>query len=141
MANSRYIKGQRSGALPEYLDQELRRIEMMFMPPTWVPVTFQNGWANFGGIYETAAYYKSISGFVYVRGLVAGGTLAAFPGAAIFTLPADCRPRADLLFAQDSNPAAHIRVDVKTDGTVRPIANGVSTNIHVSINFSFFAGG
>lgn len=53
----------------------------------WVDVTFQNGWSNYGGVYQTVQY-RRVGSKVILRGLAMGGTIAA----AIFTLPAGFRP-------------------------------------------------
>ncbi|HEX8773250.1 MAG TPA: hypothetical protein VF735_06555 [Pyrinomonadaceae bacterium] len=55
--------------------------------PTWTAPTLLNSWANFGGVNAPAGYYKR-GGRVYLRGLIAGGTI----GATAFTLPVGYRP-------------------------------------------------
>ena len=55
--------------------------------PTWTAPTLLNSWANFGGVNAPAGYYKR-GGRVYLRGLIASGTI----GAAAFTLPVGYRP-------------------------------------------------
>lgn len=62
-------------------------------PTVWTAVTFTNGWANFGGGYQTAQYRK-IGDMVYVRGTISGGAVATSP----FTLPAGFRPPAVMQF-------------------------------------------
>ena len=57
-------------------------------PPPVIPVTFQNGWANYTpGTYPSAGYYKD-RGRVYLTGLVKGGTV----GAVAWNLPVGYRP-------------------------------------------------
>ena len=56
--------------------------------PSWSEVgTFLNGWHNYGGTDDTAAFYKDIFGVVHLKGTVTGGT-----GSQVFTLPAGYRP-------------------------------------------------
>lgn len=141
MANSRYIKGQRTGALPEYLDQELRRIEMMFLPLKWIPVTFQNAWVDYAlGGHQTAQYSIGPDNWVHIRGLIKNGTFAN----PAFTLPVGFRPPAILLFSQCSTTGAaetYCRVDVQADGQVIPRTSaGGATNAYVSVNIDFYIG-
>lgn len=140
MANSRYIKGQRTGSLPEYLDKELRAIEMMFLPLKWIPVTFQNAWVDYGPPYQTAQYAIGQDNWVHVRGLIKNGTFAN----PAFTLPVGFRPPANLLSAQCSSTGAlecYCRVDFQSDGQVVPRTSaGGATNGYVSVNFDFYLG-
>lgn len=138
MGNSRYIKGQQTGSLPEYLQKELRNIEMMFLPLKWTPVTFQNAWVDYGAPFQVAQYSISPFDFVYIRGLVKNGTF----NNPIFTLPAGFRPPAHLLFAQcnTNGNETYCRLDVQSDGQVIPRAGAGGTNGFVSINCSFYIG-
>lgn len=56
-------------------------------PTVWTNVTFQNGWANFGGSQPPCQYRKT-GDMVSVRGVIKSGT----QGVAIFVLPAGFRP-------------------------------------------------
>jgi hypothetical protein len=49
---------------------------------------FENSWANAGGAYETAAFYKDPYGRVHLKGRIGTGTAAT----TAFTLPAGYRP-------------------------------------------------
>ena len=80
--------------------------------------SFMNGWVNYNGGYQTAAFYKDALGIVHLKGLVTGGTFGA--ETAIFQLPVGYRPSLRLLIANQSNQTIG-RVDVRADGYV--IAN------------------
>jgi hypothetical protein len=60
---------------------------------------FQNGWVNYGGTFQVAAFYKDYLGTVHLTGLIKNGTL----GQIGFTLPAGYRPAAYLYFPTLSN--------------------------------------
>lgn len=74
---------------------------------------FQNGWGNYGSGWPPAAFSKSASGVVYLRGLVNAGTV----GATIFTLPAGFRPGANSHHAVAANGVFAYAYTI-TDGTV-----------------------
>jgi hypothetical protein len=78
---------------------------------------FRNGWANFGGAFASAAYYKDRTGIVHLRGLVNGGAFGEpFNTGTIFRIPSGstygpcgvspaAANEADLVFATISNNA------------------------------------
>jgi len=76
-------------------------------------VAFANSWANFGGM--PAAYFRDLTGRVYVRGQITTGAL----GTSAFTLPVGYRPSAAINFACSSSSAFGMVV-VGTGGTVVP---------------------
>ena len=67
--------------------------------PSWTAPTFTNGWLNYGGGFQTVAYYKDFLGIVHVRGLIKSGTLSQ----PMFTLPAGFRPSATIGFATNTD--------------------------------------
>ncbi len=85
--------------------------------PSWTAVSFQDGWRNYGSGYNTAAYYKSNTGRVYLRGLVKAGLTGH--ERTIFTLPAGLRPPGRELRIVISTDSAG-RIDIMTDGRVVP---------------------
>lgn len=94
---------------------------------------FQNGWANYGGGFSTAAYFKDACGIVHVKGVVASGTWAD----TIFTLPVGYRPTLRSIFAACSGDGTvPARVDVDASGNV--IAAAGNTGF-LSFEFSFCA--
>lgn len=90
----------------------------------WNAPTLANGWANFGGGFNPAGYWKDPAGVVHLRGLLASGTLNG--AAAMFTLPAGYRPANTEMFVAISNNAVG-RVDVRNTGDVVPTI-GSNTN-------------
>lgn len=92
--------------------------------PAWTPLSFTiipifPDWADYGGGYGPAAYYKSTDGRVYLRGLVSGGPCGL--GWSIAVLPASFRPAGRRLFTSISNDAL-VRIDVLADGSIVPLA-------------------
>jgi hypothetical protein len=66
----------------------------------WTDATLAGTWANVGGIYPNAGYWKDADNRVYLRGMVSGGT------GIIFTLPVDYRPPFDQRFTINASAAA-----------------------------------
>lgn len=85
-------------------------------------------WANFGGDFQTARFYRDAVGQVHIQGLVkaqlgtcGGPSPQCFAPPAIFLLPLGYRPAKDLIFGvdcsedHDNNPASgveHGRLDI-----------------------------
>ena len=84
---------------------------------SWIAPTFENSWVNFGGAYNTAAYYKDPFGIVHLKGLIASGTLQA----AAFTLPAGYRPSGTEVLTATSNES-YGQVRINSSGQVIPFA-------------------
>lgn len=84
----------------------------------WANVTFQNGWVNFGGLYQTVQY-KRIGRRVYVRGLMKAGTV----GAVAFQLPAGYRPPATIMLAPPTSTGAG-RLEVDSAGQIILVSGG-----------------
>lgn len=78
---------------------------------------FTNSWVNFdpsATTFERAAFRK-IGDIVYIRGLVASGSLAN----AVFVLPTDCRPPKTLVFQSICSSVATVaRLDIDAVGNV-----------------------
>jgi len=88
---------------------------------TGIEPSFQNSWVNFdGGTSSRAAgFRKDIFGWVYLKGIVASGTMAQ----AIFALPSGYRPiaaDANSWFPCISNSANSSAITVESDGSVKP---------------------
>jgi hypothetical protein len=95
----------------------------------WTGVTFQNGWVNFGGAYQTAQYRK-VGDVVQVRGVIKSGTV----GSIAFTLPVGFRPPAKLQIGQESNQV-HSYVEVDTAGQViMTLASPSAANVQLSFS-------
>lgn len=84
-------------------------------PEAWKALSLAAGWANYGTVYETAAYRKEL-GRVFLRGLVTR-TDGLPTNSPIGTLPAGYRPEKRLIFASVGGPAS-TRVDVLPNGEV-----------------------
>jgi hypothetical protein len=84
---------------------------------------FTNSWTNDTASYPTTAFYKDPMGRVHLKGQVLGGN----SGSAAFTLPAEYRPSALLIFAAynvSGNTVA--RVYVTSAGLVTPLFTGIA---------------
>lgn len=88
---------------------------------------FEHTWANFGGGWGVAAYYRDILGWVHLRGIISSGTV----GQSALTLPPGYWPAVNETFSVISNNAIG-RVDVQTNGQVIP--QSPSSNIWVSLS-------
>ncbi|GAA4082757.1 hypothetical protein [Actinomadura miaoliensis] len=85
----------------------------------WTPVTFTNGWGNFGSSWQTAQYRRDHTGRVWLRGVISGGTV----GSSAFQLPAGFRPPAQFVtdaVSSGGNPPTLCRLQFNPDGTVVP---------------------
>lgn len=60
------------------------------LTPSWTSLSsiLVNSWAQLGGAYQVAGYWKDPRGFVNFRGSIHSGTA----GTVAFTLPSGCRP-------------------------------------------------
>lgn len=88
----------------------------------WTPVSFLNGWVNYGSGLTTAAYCRE-GDRIYLKGVVKSGTI----GATIFFLPVGYRPSERMLFpgvSSSSGVQVHTRIDVLSNGEVRLISGG-----------------
>jgi hypothetical protein len=88
---------------------------------------FENSWANYGGVYEPASYFKDMSGVISLQGMIALGVV----GSAVWTLPPSYRPVHQITFTVLSNGALG-RLDVMASGDVVP-GTGCS-NVWVSLS-------
>lgn len=88
---------------------------------TWIGLTFNTGWGNFGGGWQNGQY-KKFGDLVYLRGVVSRTSGVA---TLITTLPAGYRPPATLLYAVDASGALG-RIDITTGGDV-VLATGAVT--------------
>ncbi|MEZ4382396.1 MAG: hypothetical protein R3A79_13680 [Nannocystaceae bacterium] len=89
----------------------------------WTGAPLTQGWVNYGGGYNEAAYYRDRQGRVHLRGLVRSGVVGG--NATIFVLPNGYRTQArELRVVQTVDRVG--RVDITTDGRVIPynVGNG-----------------
>jgi hypothetical protein len=92
---------------------DLRASIVALRPSGWTNITYQNGWANYGG-YQIGQFRKA-GDVVQLRGLMQGGTVAGTTPA--FTLPSGFRPPAPELFPTIANNAIG-RINVFANGDV-----------------------
>lgn len=85
--------------IPEVLtDWLLRAWNIVGQVQEWIEIgasggiQFENSWANTGGAYETAAFYKDPFNRVHMKGRIGTGTAAT----TAFTLPSGYRPLATI---------------------------------------------
>lgn len=100
---------QHTGMLPINIQQ----------PANQVPLTptLLNGWVNYGSPCTTANYFKDSFGCVHVGGRVRNGS------GVILTLPAGCRPTAEVKFLCAENNGVSV-VKVTPDGNVSQVTGG-----------------
>lgn len=92
----------------------------------WNAPTLLNSWANQGGGWNPAGYWKDPHGVVHLRGNIKSGTV----GAAAFTLPAGYRPTNTEGFTAVAN-GAFGAVNVDNGGNVIP---AVGSNVGISLD-------
>jgi hypothetical protein len=134
--------GAIAGRIPPDIDQGLRyrlqaltkkvvETEQAIASGRWVAPPLVNGWVNYGAFgLATAAYYKDALGIVHLRGTIKDGTI----GQAAFTLPAGCRPAADVVFAVNSN-GAYGAAHVTAAGAVVPAVGATAQFMLDGVSF------
>jgi hypothetical protein len=100
---------------------------------TWHPVTFLNGWTNWGAPHAAAAYTITEDGWVRLKGLVKNGNITL----PLFTLPAGYRPVETHIFAPKIAGGGVGRLDVQTNGSV---VNGSANDGNISAGWTSLAG-
>lgn len=102
----------------------------------WIGAVLLNGWANVGGAYSTAGFFKDISGTVHLRGAIRHGISARVP---VFQLPPGFRPATTLLlgggYRSGGRPAG---VQVDPTGDVAFLTDG-RTELESVDGISFLA--
>lgn len=90
---------------------------------------FVNSWVNFGGVYDTAAYWMQEDGWVRLKGLIKSGT--ATSGTTIFTLPSGMAPPFICYYVVSTNNVSGV-LKIDTSGNVK--CHGAINNTYVSLN-------
>ena len=86
--------------------------------PLWAPLVMNNGWGDYGGGYSGAAYTRTKSGLVMLKGLISKSSTAP-SNEFLGTLPPDYRPiGGTLIFGVTTSTITSGRVDVRTSGDV-----------------------
>lgn len=97
---------------------------------SWIDVTFENSWVDYGSGYATCQYRKCSDGDVEIRGVAKSGTI----NSPIFTLPVLFRPPLWLVFPSNT-ATSHARFDVRSDGVVDHFG-AVNTDVTVQCRFA-----
>jgi hypothetical protein len=87
----------------------------------WQTPTFQNDWAEYADANYGTVRYRKVGGLVFIRGLIADGTL----GAVAFTLPVGYRPAQHHIFASVS-AGAFVELRVLNNGDVLPLGGNTA---------------
>lgn len=87
--------------------------------PLWAPLILGNGWSDYEQGYSTAAYTKTSTGFVLLKGLVKKSSAVASGETIAEALPPAYRPAGGrVIFPAMSDPNSWGRVDILDDGRV-----------------------
>lgn len=108
---------------------------------SWANASFNPGWANYGSPYRNVQYRKLAFGsVVIISGLVKATSTT--PGIAIFILPSGYRPGTQLIcscmsYLPSTGTNEARRVDVYTNGEVRPVGWTPELNTWISLEIMF----
>lgn len=117
VANANTLEGKQASAFASSTSEPYQEVGAAGEPG------FQNGWANLGSPYSTAAFYQDPLGVVHLKGTLSPGT----NGIVAFTLPPGYRPSQDLLMAAGAGGIDATQVSqvlVRADGSVDPACGG-----------------
>lgn len=93
----------------------------------WQTPTLLNSWVNYNAsIYQSAGYFRSGNGIIYLRGLIKSGSVPS----TVFTLPSGYRPNSTIVANVISNGAIG-RVEIEADGDVNVVSGN---NTYVSLD-------
>lgn len=93
----------------------------------YITASYTNSWVDYNATtHNVAQYFKSLDGFVRIRGVVKSGSM----NQSVFTLPTGYRPSKKMIFSVASNGAFGI-VEIGTDGLVTPT---IGNNTYVSLD-------
>ena len=85
---------------------------------TWAPLSFGNGWANYGSGYGAATYRKDQLGRVHLRGLATRTAGLPEPNSVIGTLPPSTHAPPNRAIFQANGGAKDVRIDVLPNGQI-----------------------
>lgn len=117
--------------------QALNQTPIMGTPPTWISHSLNAAFANAGGLYATAAYYKDALMRVWSKGVLTSAAGVA-AGAAVLTFPAGFRPRETQRKAVEGNGATVQFISIASSG-VCSVEVAVAAAGTLDIDFSFLA--
>ena len=91
-------------------------------------VAYEAGWADYGGAYSPATWYKDKDGFIRLSGLLkrTGATFTGVTGA-IFTLPVGARPVGNETFIMNKQSVDVVFCSVGSNGIVQVAATNTWT--------------
>jgi len=104
--------------------------------PLWAPLILKSGWTDYAAGYTTAAYTRTSTGMVMLRGLVRNSGTPAVD-TVIGTLPSDYIPSNILIFGTITGNGGNDpgRIDIDTAGNVRFNTGGAAWISLESIRF------
>ena len=82
----------------------------------FIDASYENAWVRYDTTYRNAAYMRTSTGRVFIRGMIKGGVM----NTDAFTVPEGFRPLERVLLATICNGAIG-RVDILPTGEVRPL--------------------
>jgi len=102
-------------ALPSEFSQPVTALAGVVNEARKAP-TLLNSWANYGGEFTPASYWKDANGVVYLTGLISNSATAKYT--VLFTLPAGYRPFGVEIMTVRNGDNAWRRVDILANGNV-----------------------
>lgn len=119
------------------LAQALSQTPIMGVAPVWTALALNSAFANFGGQFATAAYYKDALFRVWSKGvLVTAAGVGA--GATVATFPPGFRPRETQRKAVEGNGATVQFISIDPTG-VCAVEVAVGAGGTLDFDFSFLA--
>jgi hypothetical protein len=117
------------------LAQALNATPIMGSAPVWIPVDLDPAFANFGGAFATAAYYKDSLMRLWAKGVLVTAAGVA-PAATVATLPFGFRPAQTQRKAVEGNGGTAQFISIAPTGicTVELVVAAGGT---VDFDFSF----
>lgn len=80
---------------------------------------FQNGWVNYGGVFQPVTFYKDSMGIVHLEGTIQNNSAPSF-GSTIFTLPSGYIPKGQMLVSAGiMSGNGYATIYIQADGQVR----------------------
>ena len=102
--------------------------------PLWTPCALQNGWTNYGGVYETCGYTITKDGVVVLKGLIRNTSTPS--NTRLFQLPDNLSPADPIMFQAVNNPDTGTRLDIYSNGGVHASSSVDAT--YLSLDGAYF---
>lgn len=84
---------------------------------SWTDIGLSSGWSNYGGVFNTAAYLKTTSGVVTLKGLIKKSS-AVTANEVVATLPVSYRPTGTLIFSTSTNANVYSQLQIYPNGNI-----------------------